>query len=317
MALPDPYSQYPLGVDESKLGIGGILFQLEGVPPGTEAGNLSTYRSSERIIMFISFRLSDVETRYPNSEREALAVVRCLTKVRWMVMASKYPVLVYTDHSALRILLTELDNDAHGRIARWQERLGEYHLQLLHRSAKTHFMGIADGLSRLPTRLMGLTMVEDVEGLIPIISSVIAVTGLATDVMINSFVAQVLRNDRSFWGNGGWDKVNKEKVYASGLQHAKVFTLELENVTGEQENGIGGIKGDQRLLKAASVMVRQRWERWLRSDMYGTIVQARLDEWEGVIGSGRMVMGGCERKSLERAIRRYVLVDGVDPKLFY
>ena len=102
MALPDPHGQYHLAVDASKLGIGGVLFQLEGLAPGTEAGNSSVHRLSERIIMFLSFRLSDAETRYSNSEREALAVIRCLAEVRWMVMASEYPVLVYTDHSALR-----------------------------------------------------------------------------------------------------------------------------------------------------------------------------------------------------------------------
>ena len=69
-------------------------------------------------MMFISFRLTEVETRYSNSEREALTVVRCLPEVPWMVMASKHPVLIYTNHSALQTLLTGLDNDAHGRIAR-------------------------------------------------------------------------------------------------------------------------------------------------------------------------------------------------------
>ena len=117
MALPNPHSQYDLAVDASKLGIGGVHFQLEGVPPETEAGRSSVHRLTERIIMFISFRLSNVETRYSNSEREALVVIRCLAEVRWMVMASEYPVLVYTNHSALRTLLTGVDNNAHGRIA--------------------------------------------------------------------------------------------------------------------------------------------------------------------------------------------------------
>ena len=101
MALPDLYGQFHLAVDASKLGIGGVLFQLEGLAPRTEAGNSSVHRLSERIIMFLSFRLSDAETHYSNSEREVLAVIRCLAEVRWMVMASEYPVLVYTDNSAL------------------------------------------------------------------------------------------------------------------------------------------------------------------------------------------------------------------------
>ena len=47
--------------------------------------------------MFLSFRLSDAETRYSNPERECLAVVKCLAEVRWMVMGSKFPVTIYSD----------------------------------------------------------------------------------------------------------------------------------------------------------------------------------------------------------------------------
>jgi hypothetical protein len=52
--------------------------------------------------------------------------------------------------------------------------------------------------------------------------------------------------------------------------------------------------------------------------MYGAIVQARLEELEeGVIGTKRMEMGRSARKALERAMRRYVMVDGFEAKLFY
>ena len=64
MAPPDPSGQYHLAVDASKRGMGGVLFQLEGILPGTEAGNNPNHQSAERIIMFMYFRLSDVETRY-------------------------------------------------------------------------------------------------------------------------------------------------------------------------------------------------------------------------------------------------------------
>ena len=147
MAGPDPHSQCHLAVNASKRGLGGILFQLAGVPQGVEAMNSAAYRQAERIIMFISFKLVDTEARYSNSEREALAVVRCVAEVKWMVIPSEFPVLVYTDHEALRVLLTGVDNNAHGRIAKWPKRLGEYNLRLLHCSSTTHFMGIADGLS--------------------------------------------------------------------------------------------------------------------------------------------------------------------------
>jgi len=82
MAAPDPHAQYHLAVDASKRAIGGVLFQLEGVDAGTEAAGTGNHRMAERIILFISFRLTDVETRYSNSEREALAVICCLAEVR-------------------------------------------------------------------------------------------------------------------------------------------------------------------------------------------------------------------------------------------
>ena len=113
--------RYNLAVDASKKGIGEALFQLNGINPGTEANNRQAHRNSEKIIMFISFRLGDVETSYSNSEREALAVFHCLVEVRCMVLSSPYAIFVYTDHEELRVLLTGLDNDAHGRIAKWQQ----------------------------------------------------------------------------------------------------------------------------------------------------------------------------------------------------
>jgi hypothetical protein len=158
MAAVDPSLQYHLAVDASKRATGGVLFQLHGIPAGTQAG--PEHRHAERILI-ISFKLADAESRYSNSEREALAVVRNLAEVRWMITASPYPTMVYTDHEALKTLLVGVDNDAHGRIANWQDRFGEYNVQLFHRSSKTHFMGIADGLSWLPTRLLGQHVMED------------------------------------------------------------------------------------------------------------------------------------------------------------
>lgn len=319
MALPNPQGQYHLAVDASKKGIGGVLFQLDGVEPGTEAGNTTLHRSAERIIMFISFRLTDVETRYSNSEREALAVIRCLAEIKWMVIASDYPVLVYTDHSALKTLLTGLDNDAHGRIARWQERLGEYDLRLFHRSARIHFMGIADGLSRLPTYLMETPIAEDMEGPTPVISSIIPVNGLATDVMVNSLSAQAVRSEKAFWNIEG-QRLEEEETFIIGNTRAEwVMSLNSGEVReeGVEERVEGSGTEDKGLREAANDMMRRRWEKWLKSGMYGAVVQARLDEWEGLMGGKGMKLGRSERRMLERTMRQYVMVDGRDPKIFY
>jgi hypothetical protein len=50
------------------------------------------------MVMFVSFKLEVAQQSYSNSEREALAVMRALAEVRWRMVASPWPVIVYTDH---------------------------------------------------------------------------------------------------------------------------------------------------------------------------------------------------------------------------
>ena len=96
MSGADPKLQYHLSTDTSKYGIRGVLFQLHDTPTGMEAG--PQHRANERIIMFISFRLADAETHYGTTDREALAVVRYLAEVHWLVIGSPHLVKLYTDH---------------------------------------------------------------------------------------------------------------------------------------------------------------------------------------------------------------------------
>lgn len=317
MASPDPGAQYHLAVDASKQGIGRVLFQLDGISAGTEALSNAAFREAERIVMFISFRLSDAESRYSNSEREASAVIRCLAEVRWMVIASPHPVILYTDHEALKTLLTCADNDAHGRIAKWQERLGEYDIKLLHRSAKTHFIGIADGLSRLPTRLLNSHVAEDVEGLRLLMEGIVPVSRIATDVKINAELAVGLRIGRAFWHNGGKKREIMQKNESGGSDVIARCGEFLGVTVADVQTAEGG-QGNSILREAASDIRRRRWQKWLESAMYGGVVQARLDEMEdGMMGARKMDLGRSEKKVLERAMRRYVLVDSAEPKLFY
>jgi hypothetical protein len=80
MAGADPLRQYHLATDASKYALGGVLFQLTEEPAGTEATD--KHKDQVRIIMFLSFKLEEAETRYHTTERESLAVVRGLTEVK-------------------------------------------------------------------------------------------------------------------------------------------------------------------------------------------------------------------------------------------
>lgn len=123
MTAADLTSQYHLAVDASQNAVGGVLFQLRDVPPETKA--TSKVLSSERIVMFISFCLGDAETRYGNSEKECLAVLKCLAETKWLTQESPYPIFVYTDHKALEDIYQKGDTNV-AQIDKWIEELAQY-----------------------------------------------------------------------------------------------------------------------------------------------------------------------------------------------
>jgi hypothetical protein len=86
----DPQRQYHLACDASQYAYGGVLFQLAEQPLGTLL--TSKLVDSMRIIQFISKKFLDTETRYHTTEREALAIVRCLEETRWLVNENRHPV---------------------------------------------------------------------------------------------------------------------------------------------------------------------------------------------------------------------------------
>lgn len=117
--------------------------------PGTTAGN--KHKDLMRLVMFMSFRLSPTESKYSTQEREGLAVMRNLDDCAWLVKESPWPVKIYTDHFSLISIMQTNTKDAHGRLARSQDRLTEYNYEIIHKPGIDHFMKLADGLSRLPS----------------------------------------------------------------------------------------------------------------------------------------------------------------------
>ncbi|KAJ5679602.1 hypothetical protein N7462_007846 [Penicillium macrosclerotiorum] len=142
----DPTIQYHLATDASGQGLGGVLFQIADVPVGTRASRETS--SKEQTVMYMSYALTDPETRYHTTEKEALAVLKCLEECRWLVQGVEHPVILYTDHLALKTVFGST-SDATGRVARWLMRIQEYDLDIQHVKGSTQV--VADGLSRLPT----------------------------------------------------------------------------------------------------------------------------------------------------------------------
>jgi len=115
--------------DSSDDSIGGVLLQDEN-------GELHP-------VMYVSRKLLPRETRYPISQKEALAIVYCIDKFYKFVYGSHF--VLKTDCEALSILNGKLSSNA--RIARWQ-----LYLQSFNFTVKV-VKGVDNGLADYCTRM--------------------------------------------------------------------------------------------------------------------------------------------------------------------
>ncbi|RVW12639.1 Retrovirus-related Pol polyprotein from transposon opus [Vitis vinifera] len=115
--------------DSSDLAMGAVLGQREDGKP--------------YVIYYASKTLNEAQKNYTTTEKELLAVVFALDKFRAYLVGSS--IVVFTDHSALKYLLTK--QDAKARLIRWILLLQEFNLQI--RDKKGVENVVADHLSRL------------------------------------------------------------------------------------------------------------------------------------------------------------------------
>ncbi|CAL9012089.1 unnamed protein product, partial [Prunus brigantina] len=97
---PDWSLPFELMCDASDYAIGAVL--------GQRVNKLA------HVIYYASRTLNDAQLNYSTTEKELLAVVFALEKFRSYLVGSK--VIVYSDHAALRFLLTKKDAKPHGKI---------------------------------------------------------------------------------------------------------------------------------------------------------------------------------------------------------
>ena len=119
-----------LRVDASPVGLGAVLTQtIDGI---------------SRPVAYASRTLSDVERRYSQTEREALAVVWGCEKYHIYLCGAEF--VLHTDHKPLQFIYGP-HGRPHARIERWALRLQQYRFRIQHMPGKTN---PADVLSRLP-----------------------------------------------------------------------------------------------------------------------------------------------------------------------
>ena len=132
LALPRRDGQFVLDTDASDGQLGCCLLQKQ--PDG-----------SLRPIGYWSKTLTPAEQNYSTSEKECLAVVWAVLKLRPYLEGHRF--IVRTDHHSLRWLLNM--TDASGRLARWRLRLLEYDFEVQYKPGVTHYA--ADMMSRCDT----------------------------------------------------------------------------------------------------------------------------------------------------------------------
>ena len=125
---------------------------------------LSRHQEHKQIVIFLLFRLSDVETRYSNLERECLGVVQCLVEACWMIAGSPWLIYVYTNHHALMTILHKGLNNQW--IQTWENWLGEYDYIVWHWPNMDSLICMANRLSQMSTQYQTEYKAEDKLGLL-------------------------------------------------------------------------------------------------------------------------------------------------------
>lgn len=127
----DPDDRTQVIADASPVGLGAVLIQYDSTGP--------------RIIAFGNKSLTDVEKRYCQTEKEALALVWAIEHFHMYLYGKEFELV--TDHKPLEVIFKPRSKPC-ARIERWVLRLQAYNYKVVYKPGKSN---IADPLSRLCT----------------------------------------------------------------------------------------------------------------------------------------------------------------------
>ena len=125
LSYPDFELPFIIYTDASGSGLGAVLSQRQK--------DKKDGKEKEFVISYASRSLSEVESRYPITDKECLAVVWA---IRYFKAYLNLPFKVVTDHSALKTLQTQKIPD--GRRAKWIMELQSMDFEITHRSGKSN-----------------------------------------------------------------------------------------------------------------------------------------------------------------------------------
>lgn len=143
--------------DASPVGVAAVMAQYDTVKP-----------QEKHIVLNISRSLSDVERRYAQVEREALAVVWACERLHLYLYGREFELV--TDNKVVELIFSNPSSKPKARIERWALRLLPYKFKIRHCAGKTN---IADYMSRDPVQSADKSdLVEIAEAYVNMVSRV-------------------------------------------------------------------------------------------------------------------------------------------------
>ena len=118
MAYFDPAKETELVTDASPVGLSAILVQK---CPKTK---------NRRVVAYVSRSLTDVESRYSQTEKEALAIVWSVERLHTYLYGSHFA--LYTDCKPVQLIFGNPKSKPPARIERWNLRLQGYEFDIIH-----------------------------------------------------------------------------------------------------------------------------------------------------------------------------------------
>jgi exodeoxyribonuclease III len=132
LSHPDWTNSFNITTDASKVGISGILTQIDS-------------EGNEKVVAYASRATLPAEKNYATVELEALACVYALEVFKGYIMGS--PVTLFSDHRSLKWLLK---GKSTSRMMRWIARLAQFDFEIVHKAGEK--IPHADCLSRMPVQ---------------------------------------------------------------------------------------------------------------------------------------------------------------------
>lgn len=138
LTCPDYDLPFFVQCDASDVGIGAVLWQK--------------HSDGEKVIAYMSQKLTTSERKYSSSERECLAVLVAVEKFRLYIEGVHFTVI--TDHESLKWLMNL--KDPSGRLGRWALKLQGFDHTIVHRKGVHNV--VPDALSRAINCVLAVTV---------------------------------------------------------------------------------------------------------------------------------------------------------------